>query len=582
MTKITHDQARRYLLAAADNLLGDAERTALNQHLRACEECRAEARQLNALHNDLRSTFRAHWDALSVPEKPLVTEPLTPEPLWPRLGRLAAIVSLTILWVWLYRAVFGYLRVIFSHEEFRTNQVVLLIVLVLIAVQFRQERLHFKLDSLPHFYAPSLVLILGGSVAYLLVERFLDINTLSATLFALATYGLLGLWMSPHRWREGLPAALLLIGTLPFGMHLQTFVGYPMRIASAAIVRDGLQFFGVHSVGVDTILVFESGLAQVDLPCSGVKSLWTGMLFLTAATWLERRRIDLRWLGLAALLAGLLFVANVARVGVLVFVGQVMNWKMMTEMIHVPLGVLAFVGVCMAALFLLKWLGSESSSLHLSEEISLQHKSQVEAFRPLWLTPVLALFIAGMALLYTPRPQTAAAQSAIQWHFPADLQAESYPLSEALLDWVTKDGADSADRWHFTWQDGAKKLTGSFLFLTSNTWRGQHRPERCFEVEGLTVESSQTVMLAGDFSARFLRLSGGPKQVSAVYWLQTGNQVTDDYAQRIWADLSPERPSWVLVTVLFDDLHRPDDQLVQAVLQALRVSVASSMDGGQP
>jgi exosortase O len=119
---------------------------------------------------------------------------------------------------------------------------------------------------------------------YLVVERYLDINTLSACLFGLATYGLLGLWPEPRHWRQGLPAALLLIGALPFGEHMQTFVGFPMRILTAAIVRDGLAAAGVASVGLDTILVLENGVSQVDLPCSGVRSLWTGGLFLIAAT----------------------------------------------------------------------------------------------------------------------------------------------------------------------------------------------------------------------------------------------------------------------------------------------------------
>jgi exosortase O len=103
-----------------------------------------------------------------------------------------------------------------------------------------------------------------------------DINTLSATLFGLATYGLLGLWLEPQRWRRGLPAALLLVGVLPFGEHLQTFVGYPVRILTAALVQKGLAAAGAHSVGMETILVFENGVSQVDIPCSGVKSLWTG------------------------------------------------------------------------------------------------------------------------------------------------------------------------------------------------------------------------------------------------------------------------------------------------------------------
>ncbi|MEZ4837043.1 MAG: hypothetical protein R2873_34460 [Caldilineaceae bacterium] len=37
---------------------------------------------------------------------------------------------------------------------------------------------------------------------------------------------------------------------------------------------------------------------------------------------------------------------------------------------------------------------------------------------------------------------------------------------------------------------------------------------------------------------------------SAVYWYQSADRITDDYATRIWADLSPVRERWVLVSVL--------------------------------
>ncbi|UCC62926.1 MAG: archaeosortase/exosortase family protein, partial [Anaerolineae bacterium] len=241
----------------------------------------------------------------------------------PRPVRIGANAAILGLWLWLYRPVFDYLVVIFTREDFRTNQLVLAGVIVLIVARMRRERLRPRIDAVPQLFYSALSFALGGSALYLAVERFLDINTLSASLFGLASYGLLGLWMRPGRWRQGLPAALLLVGTLPFGEHMQTFVGYPVRLLTAAVVRDGLAAAGVASVGVDTILMLENGVSQVDLPCSGVKSLWTGMLFLVAATWIERRSVNFRWFLVAFVFASLLFTVNLIRVGVLVLVGQV-------------------------------------------------------------------------------------------------------------------------------------------------------------------------------------------------------------------------------------------------------------------
>ena len=44
------------------------------------------------------------------------------------------------------------------------------------------------------------------------------------------------------------------------------------------------------------IIVLENGVAQVDVPCSGLKSLGTGTLFLLAATSMEDRKLGGRWL----------------------------------------------------------------------------------------------------------------------------------------------------------------------------------------------------------------------------------------------------------------------------------------------
>jgi exosortase O len=133
---------------------------------------------------------------------------------------------------------------------------------------------------------------------YLAVERLLDIKIIAAVLFGAASYGLLGLWLHPRSWRQGIPAALLLLGALPFGEFMQVFVGYSVRILTAIVVRDGLAAAGIGAIGVDTILVFENGVSQVDLPCSGVKSLWTGALFLIAATWIERRPLGRAWVAI--------------------------------------------------------------------------------------------------------------------------------------------------------------------------------------------------------------------------------------------------------------------------------------------
>lgn len=488
---------------------------------------------------------------------------------WPQMGRIAANGAIVGLWLWLYWPVFDYLAIIFSREDFRTNQLVLVGVIGLIIFQLRRGFMRPRLEAAPQLFGPALTLVLGGSLLYLLVERFLDINTISASLFGLAGYGLLGLWLDRRRWRQGLPAALLLIGALPFGEHMQTFVGYPLRILTAAIVRDGLAAAGVASVGIDTILILENGVSQVDLPCSGVKSLWTGMLFLLAATWIERRPLNLRWLGVAAVFGGLLLVANLARVAILVLVGQVAGWPLAAEMIHVPLGVLGFGAACAAAVMLLRW------QLPVTNPLPAQGEP---LRRPAWLSPFLLATLLAFGLIYVPRPQTGLARPPESWPFPPTLAVEPRPLTPDEIDWLTRDGAESAERYDFQWRG----LSGSMILISSRTWRAHHRPERCFEVYGLSLDDSRTHLVSPDFPLRFVSLGDGRNRslLSASYWFQTAGRTTDDYAGRIWADLAPERQRWVLVSILFDGVYDPHNADVHALYTELHNVVARGLEGG--
>jgi exosortase O len=302
------------------------------------------------------------------------------------------------------------------------------------------------------------------------------------------------------------------------------------------------------------------------------------MLFLIAATWLKRHSVNLRWFGTVIFLGGMLFLANIARVAVLVVVDQVIGSKLFAELIHVPLGVVAFLVACGAALLLLQRHAPETTAVQAGSILNREAQAQ----RPFWFAPVLASMLALMALLYQPQPQTVSAQASIEWAFPAQMHAQPSPLTPELYAWVTQDGAEMADRWNFRWEDGESSTSGALMFLTSSTWRGQHRPERCFEVQGQKVESSQTVMFAEDLPARFLHLSRGPVQVSALYWFQTGNRVTDDFATRIWADLAPENQRWVLVTILLNELYPADDDGLQSIAVAVRSVVANSMKGELP
>jgi hypothetical protein len=96
------------------------------------------------------------------------------------------------------------------------------------------------------------------------------------------------------------------------------------------------------------------------------------------------------------------------------------------------------------------------------------------------LAPVLLGIILMMWLAYTPRPKTELVQPLPAWEFPSELVTEPDPLNPNQLEMLTRDGAESARRWRFTWRG----VGGSMMLVTSTTWHAHHQPERCYEVYG--------------------------------------------------------------------------------------------------
>ena len=478
---------------------------------------------------------------------------------------------LAVVWGWLFRPIFPYLQTIFTRQDFRTNQIAIALLLAIFVYKAIGEQFKPDFQRQPTVRSLPLAICIIGTLSFVVTERFLDINTIGSALFVFSTYGLLGLYLDPQTWRNGLPVALLIAGTIPINNHLQTFVGYPMRVASAAIIRDALAATGIGSFGVNTILVFENGVAHVDIPCSGAQSLWTGAMFLTTATWLEQKRLGLRWLLTASLLAVLLFAANLMRIGLLVLSGQVMGWTTLAEMLHVPLGVLGFVGACVAALWLLRrWVPSVRKEVLTPSTGSGQAPSPSPVMgsgadkillpRAVCSPPEAARrFLSGVfRCVRTEKPHKNVPEApqarrrnlkygtlsalkllgewaGVRGFFLPFLIVSLFALSlfhqpyvraselETVLDWqfpaATQVSSQPLDPYQIEWllNDGADaadrwrfqhgSLSGSMLFVVASNWHAHHFPEGCFAGSGLDTQESRTVLVSADFPVRWLTMT---------------------------------------------------------------------------
>ncbi|HRA20571.1 MAG TPA: exosortase O [Anaerolineae bacterium] len=505
-----------------------------------------------------------------------------------RPGPTAALANLAIwgLWLWLFRSVLAHLGKIYARQDMSVSLVALIGILGLLAWRARGRRPSFAdWARAPRPRPAPALLALGAALAYLGVARFLDIHILEDALFALGSYGLAGLWVAPSAWRRGWPVLLLLVATLPFGYHLDTFVGYPLRVWTAGAAATILGGRVPAGGGAEAILLLENQVAAVDLACSGVKGLWTGSLLLLAAAWLSGAGLGWRLVLAAAVQNLLLILANLLRVTVLAGVGLGLGQPVVAGWLHLPLGVLGFAA---AALVGLRCLRGPGIARGVDGETWKPGPPAPDAMPDrLSLTAAILLALLLLNLAYRPRPPIRARAAvsgggtASPWIWPATLAVEALPLKPSDAAWLAADGADAVERVRFRHEE----LRGSLILVRAGTWRAHHAPERCFEVYGLKQLDSSPVVLEGGGGLRQVTLGGADGRPShgALYWFQSASgRMTGDYAARIWADLPPHREPWVLASVLFDGPVNAEGPATTDLVNALRRAIDAGWKGSTP
>ena len=414
-----------------------------------------------------------------------------------------------------------------------------------------QYRRSIELD--PGLHRHPLLLIFGCSVATISTQWLVSLAQLPVGLFLLGSYGLLGLWLAPVVWRRGLPVALAIACLLPFGVQFSTGVGTPARIFTAQIVERILHSWQISAISAGDVIVLETGVAYVDLPCSGLKSMWTGTLFLLAATWLEGRQIGLRWVGVGLVNLGLLAIANIARVLTLTVLTYVFHQSAWADILHLPLGLSGFVMSSLLTWGLLRWVPKAGS------QFSLADRPEVAAIDLHWRS-LLGLAGLLLALAIVPVPQSDPAIAAVdlaKLEWAAPMQTQPLALNPQEQKFFASYPGVTTRKQQF--QSG--ELTGTSVLVASPTWQAHHSPEVCLASIGYKIAPEIQRLVTPEVTARWLSLDGGKK--SAVYWFQSATRTTDDFNSRFWDDVFRRESRWTMVSVVFDRSHAPDAPAVR-------------------
>jgi exosortase O len=436
---------------------------------------------------------------------------------------------------------------------------------ILLGVLGVLSRQHFFVSGVPTFRLLPVALLLGGGVGAVVSPWLLSLEQLPAALALVGTYGLLGLFFTYDLWRRGLPIALALAGIVPATIDFSVNLGFPLRMVTAELVEWVLHQWHLAALTSEDVIVLDNSMAQVDLPCSGLKGLGTGTLFLLLATWLEGRSMGLRWFLVCGMHWGLLVLANAGRVLTLVITANVLQQPAIAETLHTPLGVLGFVAACLLTVTMLRWvpkLGSVKSSSIASPLTKRNHA-------------VAGLVLAGLVgLALVPQP-TAIAATSLNLNNLVLPQMQTQPLSltETEQDFFGSYPGSTVQKIQFQ----SPSLSGAMLLVASPTWKAHHPPELCHVGNGLRVNHMEVQQLTPSILGRWLTLNDGAR--SATYWFQSPHRTTDDFLDRIWGEVSRRDPTWVMVSIVFDQAQNPDQRAIQTFLTIVHATLDQRLQG---
>jgi len=226
-----------------------------------------------------------------------------------------------------------------------------------------------------------------------------------------------------------------------------------------------------------------------------------------------------------------------------------------------PLGLIFFICVCLAGLLILRQI----PSLPIREDLPIKDNDRLYIF-PILLVGLLSILILFKSPHWTP---THASDYAII--APKNMQLTPIQLTETESRFFDARQKSKAKKWQFK----AGELDGYMLVVRSGAANGLHAPEVCLLGNGMSVDEMSTQPLLNlTPSGHYRWLTVDDERRTAVYWMQSGDIVTDDFSKRLFNYAAKRQRDWVMVTLLFNERHNPallkDKQRIEILMDHLR------------
>lgn len=421
----------------------------------------------------------------------------------------------------------------------------LLAALLLLGWQYRKQ----GFVSLRYTYSKKALI---GLLVFLAIDLlntiFFHYQIIGAASFLLGGYSLLGFYLEEKLWMRGVFLAIIVTLTLPFIEHIQTFLGFPVRLMTANIVSALMHWMGISSISDSTVILTENSASVVDLPCSGVKSIYTGALFLCALFFFQRISFSCRTALVSLIFFASLLFFNIWRVFSLVYIYNVLQLPAAGNSLHVALGVGGFVAsACLAWFLTKKFLASPLSV----PSTSTSQTKDMKNMRWVIIIFLLCFLFLDAVLTFSRVSQSSVASPSNDVTFALDIQNVS--LKEIPLTEPEKRFFQNREVL-FTKKYDGKTATGmpfSLLFVSSKSWRTHHNPEVCLRGLGYQISRSELLQLS-DSSMKVRQVRLDPRG-TVLYWFASQNKTISDYSERVWAGILHPDTAWTLIEIGLND-----------------------------
>lgn len=476
-----------------------------------------------------------------------------------RLESRIATVSLGMILALLFWAPLKWLTQNLGTAEYRSHSVLLIAFSLFLAI--RTWRQGVRAEGFRVRPAPALTFT-AGIIGFLITEIVFDIDVVSCMLAGLTIYGFSGFIMDPTKWRNSSVLVLLFFACLPLSYHFETFLGFPLRLFSAKMAGAFFSLLGNHVHSTETILLIENKTSHIDLPCSGIKSLWSITVFALSLSIAETYKVNSRWL--LALVGGWLLTAsaNVFRIVLLVLVFNSELPEAAKQSLHAPIGLIGFIATCGATYWILRLSCQKEAPRPKQQPPLFERRSAVAA----GLVLVVAISVKQSRIT-----KNIAAENGRRGQNTQD----SLPLTDKEHDLFLRHGVVRYEKKSFDLEG----IHGTAFLVLSNSWRGHHHPEQCLQGQGLAIESAKTLVVGSGLKVRNVTIENSTHEIA--YWFTSADDSTDDYSSRVWSGLAHLNKPYTMVSLYLENGKTADPSAFENLINEFnRQALVMSKTGG--